>query len=119
MKLSDITVMPPIVGLNVQERELWELAFSDNTRYCHLFRKMVRDGVQINGQLRLEHGIPEFHIKIAVEDRPASISVWLTPEYEHFLLKYLFTVLIQDSRHTLKITIFPIPIPTQIISTSI
>ena len=32
MKLSDITVMPPIVGLNVQERELWELAFSDNTR---------------------------------------------------------------------------------------
>lgn len=91
MKLSDVTVMPPVIGFNVREREFWKLAFSDNIRYCHIFRKMVRDGVQINGQLRLEHGIPEFHIKIAVEDRPASISVWLTPEYEHFLLKYLFT----------------------------
>ena len=88
MKLSktDIAMAPPL-SAEWRERELWELAFSANARYCRIFRKMVRDGVQINGQLRLEHGIPEFHIKIAVEDRPASISVWLTPEYEQFLLK--------------------------------
>lgn len=60
MKLSDITVMPPIVGLNVQERELWELAFSDNTRYCHLFRKMVRDGVQSTGNSVLNTVFPNF-----------------------------------------------------------
>ena len=87
----DMDNLPPIIGYNVREQELWELKFSDNARHCHIFHKMVRDGVQINGQLQLERGIPKFHIKIAVEDLPYAISVWLTPEFEKFLLCYLFT----------------------------
>ena len=87
----DMDNLPPIIGYNVKELEFWKLKFSDNARHCHIFHKMVRDGVQINGQLQLERGIPRFYIKIAVEDLPSAISVWLTPEFEKFLLCYLFT----------------------------
>ena len=84
----DMDNLPPIIGYNVKELEFWKLKFSDNARHCHIFHKMVRDGVQINGQLQLERGIPKFYIKIAVEDLPSAISVWLTPEFEKFLLCY-------------------------------
>ena len=49
----DMDNLPPIIGYNVKELEFWKLKFSDNARHCHIFHKMVRDGVQINGQPQL------------------------------------------------------------------
>ena len=52
--------LPPIIGYNVREQELWELKFSDNARHCHIFHKMVRDGVQITGNSNLNAVFPDF-----------------------------------------------------------
>ena len=56
----DMDNLPPIIGYNVRKQELWELKFSDNARHCHIFHKMVRDGVQINGNSNLNAVFPDF-----------------------------------------------------------
>jgi len=96
MKLSDIDladIPSPPAGEVWREVERWELRFSDSARDCRLFRQMVRDGMHIEGELMLEHNIPEFQIKLNKTRQHALsyISIWLTPKYESFLLNYLFT----------------------------
>lgn len=96
MKLSEIdpaTIPRPPAGEVWRKVEFWELRYSDVARDCRLFRQMVRDGVSIDGVLELEHGIPEFQIRLTKQAKYSIsyISISLTPEYESFLLNYLFT----------------------------
>lgn len=73
--------------------EFWELRYSEAARDCRLFRQIVRDGVPVDGVLKLEHGIPEFQIQLNKKAKYSIsyISISLTPDYESFLLNYLFT----------------------------
>lgn len=96
MKLSEIdpaTIPRPPAGEVWRKVEFWELRYSDAARDCRLFRQMVRDGMPVDGVLELEHGIPEFQIRLnkKAEYSISRISISLTPEYESFLLNYLFT----------------------------
>lgn len=96
MKLSEIdpaAIPRPPAGEVWRKVELWELRYSDAARDCRLFRQIVRDGVPVDGVLELEHGIPEFQIQLNKKAKYSIsyISISLTPEYESFLLNYLFT----------------------------
>lgn len=96
MKLSEIdpaTIPRSPAGEVWRKVDFWELSYSDAARDCRLFRQMVRDGVPVDGALELVHGIPEFKIRLnkKTEYPIPHISISLTPEYESFLLNYLFT----------------------------
>ena len=66
-----------------------KLRATDNQRHNGLIKQAVRDGVEINGFLENEYNMPT--LRIQIEGKSMRLFIWMFPEVEQFILRYLFS----------------------------
>jgi len=70
------------------DMELWEFDYAGRNRK---FTQYLKDGIKLNGNLKIENNIPVLYVNIPYDDMKEYFGLWFTPEMERFIFAYLHT----------------------------